>query len=230
MPVTTFRNDDVRLLAIETSGTTCGVAYAGNKSGLVLEYSLFGEKRHDELLAEIIRLSSAELGIGIDRLTHVAVSAGPGSFTGLRIGLALAKALCFEGSPALVLVPTLAAYAYAGAEIARLMGAERIVAVLPSHAQFHYRQCFDAAAEPVAEVELVAAGDLGQGIAGNSLWVGPSAAAVEGVATASGLQRATPRFTARLGMAMALAGNTTDANGAEPLYHQDFVPVGARVS
>jgi tRNA threonylcarbamoyladenosine biosynthesis protein TsaB len=66
---------------------------------------------HTASLPGLVERVLADAGLGIEDLEAVAVSIGPGSFTGLRIGLALAKGLAFAGGLRLVGVPTLEALA-----------------------------------------------------------------------------------------------------------------------
>ncbi len=62
---------------------------------MVAECSLEKEKSHAALLTTIIRNSVRDSGISLKELEAIAVSSGPGSYTGLRIGLATAKGLCY---------------------------------------------------------------------------------------------------------------------------------------
>lgn len=99
----------VRLLSIDTATALCGVA--------VLEVSEAGAERaavrrervttHSERLLSLIADCLGELGLVPAQLEAVVCSAGPGSFTGLRIGVATAKGLCFALSRPLVLVSSL---------------------------------------------------------------------------------------------------------------------------
>lgn len=72
----------------------------------------------------------AHAGVALDDLDGVAVAIGPGSFTGLRIGLGLAKGLCYARGLALAAVPTLEALAHvaaapAGATVCAALDARR---------------------------------------------------------------------------------------------------------
>ncbi len=94
------------LLAIETSGFTGGVAIISDhqtRGELIIGSKSTYSRR---LLKSIIFLLE-ETGCTWDDITEVAVSLGPGSFTGLRIGLATAKGLCLSTGANLFGVPTL---------------------------------------------------------------------------------------------------------------------------
>jgi tRNA threonylcarbamoyladenosine biosynthesis protein TsaB len=94
-----------RALAIETSGRTGSIALA--HAGQILEEQTFphGLQHAAEILPAIDRLTTAR-GWKPKDLEELYVSAGPGSFTGLRIGVTLAKTLAFATSVKLVAVPT----------------------------------------------------------------------------------------------------------------------------
>ncbi len=94
------------LLAIETSGFTGGVAIISDhqtRGELIIGSRSTYSRR---LLKSIIFLME-EAECTWDDITEVAVSLGPGSFTGLRIGLATAKGLCLSTGATLFGVPTL---------------------------------------------------------------------------------------------------------------------------
>jgi len=98
------------ILQIETATTVCSVALA--KDGHVLGFKQIDERN---IHAEIITLFIDELitgaGIPYNDIDAVAVSSGPGSYTGLRIGVSTAKGLCFALEKPLIAIETLAAMA-----------------------------------------------------------------------------------------------------------------------
>ncbi len=98
------------ILAIETATAVCGVALVEN-GRVILERSIEMPQMHAEKLALMIGSSLAERQLRVSGLAAIAVSIGPGSFTGLRIGLSTAKGLAFASSIPLVTVPTLRALA-----------------------------------------------------------------------------------------------------------------------
>ena len=96
----------MKVLGIETSGNLGGFAVADDER-IVAEAAANVSGRHLERGLELMGGVLADAGLSVDDLDGVAVSLGPGSFTGLRIGLALAKGLCFGRGLPLVGVPTL---------------------------------------------------------------------------------------------------------------------------
>lgn len=100
------------LLAIDTSTRQAGIALYDGDRGLLAEYNWLSANRHtEELLPAIAQmLERAEVAPG--RLAAVGVAIGPGSFTGLRVGLAAAKGLALARGLKLVGVSTLDFTAY----------------------------------------------------------------------------------------------------------------------
>lgn len=94
------------ILNIETSGKNCSVALI--KDGVV-EYQLEDKEgmAHARRLAPFVEKCMQELARKEERFEAVAVSIGPGSYTGLRIGLSLAKGLCFALDIPLITISTL---------------------------------------------------------------------------------------------------------------------------
>lgn len=99
------------ILGIETATLVSSVAVA-TADTLLAEITLQTKKTHSELLMPHIAKLLDSAGVKKTDLKAVAVSIGPGSFTGLRIGLATAKTLAYALKIPLIGVPTLAAMAY----------------------------------------------------------------------------------------------------------------------
>lgn len=101
----------VRILAIETSGPLASVAMI--KDGEIQGMKV-GEFKvtHSETLMPMIDELVKDSGIALEKLDAIAVSGGPGSFTGLRIGSATAKGLGMALNKPLIHIPTLHGMAY----------------------------------------------------------------------------------------------------------------------
>jgi tRNA threonylcarbamoyladenosine biosynthesis protein TsaB len=96
----------VRILSLETSTTVCSVALHENDSLLATaEFHL--EHSHASKLAQLIDTVVKFSGIDLPHINAVAVSSGPGSYTGLRIGTSTAKGICFALNVPLIAIDTL---------------------------------------------------------------------------------------------------------------------------
>ena len=95
-----------RIIHIETATTTCSVA-AGENGVLVAVRSVHDGYKHAENLLRLVEEVMQEAGWKNDELSAIAVSAGPGSYTGLRIGVSTAKGLCYALDIPLIAVSTL---------------------------------------------------------------------------------------------------------------------------
>jgi tRNA threonylcarbamoyladenosine biosynthesis protein TsaB len=98
------------ILQIETATTSCSVALA--KDGIVLSAKSINQRNiHAEVVTVFISEILANNELTFEELDAVAVSSGPGSYTGLRIGVSTAKGLCFSLDKPLIAVETLQAMA-----------------------------------------------------------------------------------------------------------------------
>lgn len=80
------------LLALDTATQTMSLALHDGEA-LLAEQTWHSGNKHNQLLANAIQTMFAACDIGLDALTVLAVSTGPGSYTGLRVGVALAKGM-----------------------------------------------------------------------------------------------------------------------------------------
>ena len=101
----------MKILAIDTSGLVCTVAVTEDDR-LISEFSIQHKITHSELLLPMLEEIKKRVALDLTTIDGIAVSAGPGSFTGLRIGCATAKGLCLSLDKPLIAVPTLDAMAY----------------------------------------------------------------------------------------------------------------------
>ena len=100
--------DEVKglILSIETSTPGCSIAL--HLEGEVLaEQSYYLDKSHSSLLPSILKEIVSWAGYGLSELDAIAVSSGPGSYTGLRIGLSTVKGLCYALNIPLISVGSL---------------------------------------------------------------------------------------------------------------------------
>ncbi|PKM85399.1 MAG: tRNA (adenosine(37)-N6)-threonylcarbamoyltransferase complex dimerization subunit type 1 TsaB [Firmicutes bacterium HGW-Firmicutes-11] len=100
----------MKLLAIETTGPLASVAFL-TEDGSLREKKSEQKLSHLQHLIPMIGALLSDRGSDINDVTHIAVSEGPGSFTGIRIGMATAKALAQIIRVPVVPVPTLKAMA-----------------------------------------------------------------------------------------------------------------------
>lgn len=101
----------MKILAIETS-TMMGSVAIMDERGLIAEYCLNIRTTHSERLMKTIDTMLKDLSLAIKDIDGYAVSIGPGSFTGLRIGLGTIKGLAFVTNKPIAAIATLDALAY----------------------------------------------------------------------------------------------------------------------
>lgn len=152
---------------------------------------------HARVLLELVDRVLTDAGVGLRQVQRLAVGTGPGTFTGLRIGVATAQGLALSAGVPLVGVSSLRALAFGAREEAAELGAERICAVIDARRGEVFAGLWrveDRMAEhPCAAPVAIAPGSLAQMLAG-----GPPTLAVGDGALA---------FAAQLEDAVSLAGD-----------------------
>ena len=212
-----------RALAIETSGRIGSIALVDGGSVLVEEEFPHGLKHAAEIVPIIDRLCRAR-GWGPRDIEHLYVSAGPGSFTGLRIGITLAKTLAFATGVKLVAVPTLRVLAENGpgeaSNLVIALDAKRDQIFTARYERRHEGWCEVEPAHLDSLRAMIARSPrpvhlLGEGIPYHQKFI-PSDPGV--IVTGPELWRARAAAVAKLGAEMARAGQFSDANRLTPIY------------
>ena len=101
----------MKLLAIECSGLVAGIAITENNN-LLGEYTMNYKKTHSQTILPMLDELVKMVDLDLSTIDAIAVSNGPGSFTGLRIGSATAKGLGLALNKPIIPVPTVDALAY----------------------------------------------------------------------------------------------------------------------
>jgi tRNA threonylcarbamoyladenosine biosynthesis protein TsaB len=221
------------LLCIETSGSLCGVALADATSEQILAELSFSEPfLHDKLLAEAVHSLMKMTEISFADITAVAVSSGPGSFTGLRIGAAFAKALCFDDSPKLLPVPTMHAYALHALNTAYTLGKTDICVGIPSHRDLVYLQHFGFrdASEIIAMDDITLVKEEAVHVRTRTLYVGGAFLHKPDFMSLPELCCITPTMIAAMAMRRFKQEQFVASEDFVPLYSQEFTPKIAVIS
>ena len=138
-----------RIILIETSTALCSVALAEN--GEIVSYKeSSAPKAHASLTAVFIQEVLQERGLTLADCDAVCVSMGPGSYTGLRVGVSTAKGLCFgAGKPLLAVgtLDTLVAQAFSPAELEANVEYRYIIPMIDARRMEVYSAVFEIAGQ-----------------------------------------------------------------------------------
>lgn len=107
-----------QLLAIDTTTEACSVALVFNQDGKEQRLSRYqlAPRRHAELILSMVDEVLAEAKLTLQQLDALAVTIGPGAFTGVRLGVAVAQGLAFSSGLKVIPINTLQALAFAAAD------------------------------------------------------------------------------------------------------------------
>ncbi|MCH8121713.1 MAG: tRNA (adenosine(37)-N6)-threonylcarbamoyltransferase complex dimerization subunit type 1 TsaB [Bacteroidetes bacterium] len=134
-------------LALETATDICDVAVFCDKHPIA-HRSLHQAKSHAERLVPMIQECLVEAAIEPERLQAIAVSSGPGSYTGLRIGASTAKGLAYATGARIIAVPTLEALAFPLLQSTN----GPVIGVLPSRRGEVYLAVFEADGDSIRRI------------------------------------------------------------------------------
>ena len=121
-------NDNNTILAIETSSDICGISFIENGT-FIDSVDEEKSKQHAEVLPQLYKKLQSKTNFSLSNIDALAVSIGPGSFTGLRIGLSFTKGLAFSKNLPIIPISTMMALAYNSRKFLPTLG------VIHSHAK-----------------------------------------------------------------------------------------------
>lgn len=137
------------ILSIETSASACSVAL--HKDGKLIDTIEIAEPQaHAAKVAVSIKELLNKSSLTVNNLEAVAVSSGPGSYTGLRIGTSVAKGLCFGLDIPLIAIPTLRALTH---HVAKSHKGSFFCPMIDARRMEVYVQIFDPMLNAMTETE-----------------------------------------------------------------------------
>ena len=220
----------MKVLGIETATLMGGVALM-SEAGLISEYRMGVEARHSERLLPAIDHLLTQSRSSLSEISAIAVSAGPGSYTGLRVGLAVAKGLAMGANLPLVMVPTLEAHAAAFSHGQRL-----IAPMLDARRGQVYWALFDPRPEGLTRVYPDTVSTLDEALAilrsfqretlvtGDHLDRDAIAAAIPASFPTRAAAFPSAACVAERGLLLFQRGETTAPEAAVPTYLRPFIP------
>lgn len=137
------------ILNLETATTNCSVSIARDGELLALREHDSANYSHAEELHNFIKEALYATSLAFSDLEAIAVSKGPGSYTGLRIGVSAAKGLCFSLDLPLISVPTLESMAHQK----KMGNFDFVIPVLDARRMEVYSAVFDANLNMVRETK-----------------------------------------------------------------------------
>ncbi|MEO9510838.1 MAG: tRNA (adenosine(37)-N6)-threonylcarbamoyltransferase complex dimerization subunit type 1 TsaB [Flavobacteriaceae bacterium] len=138
-----------RILNLETATTNCSVSISDGSNVICLKENNAVSYSHSEQLHVFIKKALQEASMSFSDLDAIAISKGPGSYTGLRIGVSAAKGLCFSLDLPLISIPTLESMAHQ----VQIDEGELIVPALDARRMEVYAAVFDSNYQEIRETK-----------------------------------------------------------------------------
>jgi tRNA threonylcarbamoyladenosine biosynthesis protein TsaB len=222
----------MRILALDTSTEWCSVAVGdGNEWHGIDEHV---RQAHSERVLPMVKMALAEAGWALPDLDGIAFGAGPGSFTGVRIGCGVAQGLALGADLPVLPVGTLAALAH---EAHRAHGSRSVLACLDARMREVYVAAYTRIGEAWREAmppSVLAPGDVRCPSTGHAKWFGAGNgfAAYPALASELGLYadadvRPTAQSIGELALPEFAAGRGVAAADAAPMYVRHRVALTA---
>jgi tRNA threonylcarbamoyladenosine biosynthesis protein TsaB len=220
------------ILSIETSGHICGVSIS-NSDGFLSFKNVNEKNTHDRILAEMTRQILSEAGIRLSNISAIALSGGPGSFTGLRIGCAFAKGICFDNNIKLIHVDTMSALAYSYLSVNNDINYQKIRVAINSHKNLFYIKDFSRDFDSLSEIRNININELEPEFDEQSIIIGPGAIQISEYLTdkfdklnQSIIHELDLNVEAidKLARKLFVENKFVDVGSYTPNYYQEFVP------
>ena len=215
------------ILHLETATTNCSVSISKDDEIVALKENNAASYSHSEQLHVFIKEALKEASLSFSDLDAVAISKGPGSYTGLRIGVSAAKGLCFSLDIPLISVPTLQSMAHQ----VQVKTGELVIPVLDARRMEVYSCVYGAAYKEIRETraEVINEESFTEYVSGNTVYmVGSGAEKCRGVLQHPNFvfnESVVPSAKDMVSIAFKKyeAGQFEDVAYFEPYYLKDFV-------
>ncbi|MBO0342621.1 tRNA (adenosine(37)-N6)-threonylcarbamoyltransferase complex dimerization subunit type 1 TsaB [Flagellimonas profundi] len=157
------------ILNLETATTNCSVSISNDDKVVVLQENNAANYSHSEQLHVFIKEALKEASLSFSDLDAVAISKGPGSYTGLRIGVSAAKGLCFSLDLPLISIPTLQSMAHQ----VQLEPGEMVIPVLDARRMEVYSCVYDNNYQEIRETraEVINEASFADYVSGKKVYV-----------------------------------------------------------
>jgi tRNA threonylcarbamoyladenosine biosynthesis protein TsaB len=217
----------LNILILDTTTYSPAFAYYSNGECKLCRVTE-NERNADSILLQI-KDGFSELGIAMKDIEAVSLSNGPGSYTGLRVGSAIAKGICFAGKAGLLLINTLDIIAESLAD----RGFELLTAVIPTNSkssEFYYAEYKNKDGRMKRNSDYKV--DISENIneSGRIIVIDKAEKVnlTEGadVHYTDGNLKVKAQY--RLTMEMIRDGKFAEISGSEPFYMKDFVPLKSK--
>jgi tRNA threonylcarbamoyladenosine biosynthesis protein TsaB len=227
------------ILLIETATAACSVGLIAGESLTGLRES-FDQRSHAEQITLFIEQLMQEAALTYQQLDAIAVSKGPGSYTGLRIGVSTAKGICYATDKPLIAIGTLAAMAQGiGHQKAELFAeGDLLCPMIDARRMEVYTAVFNLAGKKLSDTEAVVVDEntFAELFAHHRVWFfGDGAhkcrAPFAGQPNARFLEEVMPSAAFMVKPALEAYANKSFENVAyfEPFYLKDFVAAMPKV-
>jgi len=141
------------VLALDTALAACSAAVLDTRHGILASASVAMRRGHAEALLPAVHQVMDDAGVAFSDLDRIAVTVGPGSFTGLRVGVSAARGIALAARRPAVGITTLAAFAAPALILAQ--GTPVLAVIDARHGQF-YAQTFGGGGATEARIALQA--------------------------------------------------------------------------
>jgi tRNA threonylcarbamoyladenosine biosynthesis protein TsaB len=169
----------MRVLAIDTALAACSAAlYDAERGTIVASETLSMVRGHAEALVPLIARVMDKADIAFTEIDRIAVTVGPGSFTGLRVGISAARAIALASAKPALGISTLSAYA---APCIAQADTIPVVAAIDARHDHVYLQAFGSAGRTLVSPRIVSRQEAAQLVSGQARLVGSAAHLVAAV-------------------------------------------------
>lgn len=221
-------NKDILILSLETSADGCSASLSVNGKS-VADCSIDEPRMQTSRLAPMVEELLGTAGCSVKNCAAVAVSSGPGSYTGLRVGVSMAKGLCFGAGIPLIGVNTLDLIAVQGRALMAAEPLDYIVPMIDARRMEVYQAVYDAECIRIGKIEPLILDETSYAdllAKGRVLFCGDGCEKFQAATSSANALFAPCRpdasYMAKIAFDKYLTGDFEDVAYMEPFYLKDF--------